>query len=241
MRNIVTLWILLAMLAMQPARAETSLSLYFGKAFTNDSDVRIRQPNTSLTFQGVSWSDESFEGPIYYGWRVTHYFKHQPDWGVALDFFHYKVISDTDAVLPVSGTRGGAPVSGNERFGDTIQRFAMTHGVNYVTLDAVHRWRVHPDASAFPYGRLQPYVGAGIGAVIPHVEAEINGVHEGDYQVRGPGFQFFAGASYGLSRQWSIFAEYKFTHTTLTVDIPHGDGHTTLDTHHLVFGGSYRL
>lgn len=242
MRNTVALGIFLSVLAIPSARAETDVSVYIGKSFTDDSDVRLRQPNsTQLTFHGVSWSDHSFENPIYYGWRVTHFFKHRPDWGVALDFFHYKVFSDTNAVLPVTGTRGGAPVSGSERLGDTIQRFDMTHGVNYLTLNAVRRWRLRRNGPAFPQGRLQPYVGAGIGAVIPHVEAKIGTDFKGNYQVRGPGFQFFGGARYGLTRRWSLFGEYKFTHTTLTVDIPHGDAHTTLDTHHLVLGGTYRL
>src|SRR5438067_4172667 len=135
MRNTVTLSIFLSVLAIQPAVAETNLSLYIGKSFTDDSDLRLRQPNsTQLTFHGVSWSDHSFEMPIYYGGRVTHFFKSQPDWGVALDFFHYKVYSDTNAVLPVTGTRGGAPVGGSERLGDTIQKFNISHGVNYLTL-----------------------------------------------------------------------------------------------------------
>ncbi len=179
--------------------------------------------------------------PIYYGVRVTHYFPRRPDWGVALDFFHYKALSDTDATVPVTGTRGGASVNAPERLGDTIQRFDMSHGVNYLTLNAVHRWRLRPDGPRFPRGRLQPYLGAGIGAVIPHVETKIGGVSKQSYQWRGPGFQVFAGASYALSPRWSLFGEYKFTHTTLTVDIPNGDAHTTLDTHHLVLGGSYRL
>jgi lipid A oxidase len=229
-------------LRARPAQAETRLSLYIGKSFTEDSGLRLRQPNgTDLTFQGVSWSDQSFVMPIYYGVRVTHFLPRRPEWGVALDFFHYKVISDTNAVLPVSGARNGGPVSDTERLGDTIQRFDMTHGVNYLTLNAVHRWRLRPDPPHYPNGRLQPYVGAGVGAVIPHVEVRIGGVSQQAYQWRGPGFQLFGGASYALSRRWSLFSEYKFTHTTLTVDIPGGDAHTTLDTHHLVFGGSYGL
>src|SRR5207247_8469908 len=131
--------------------------------------------DTRLTFHGVSWDDRSFEMPIYYGWRVTHYLKRHPDWGVALDFFHYKVYSDTDATLPVTGTRGGTPVNDRERLGDTIQKLDMSHGVNYLTLNGVHRWRLRPDARRYPMGRLQSYVGAGLGAVIPHVEARIGG------------------------------------------------------------------
>jgi lipid A oxidase len=248
---------LLLLASVGPARAETDVSLYIGKSFTNDSDVRIRQPGgTRLTFEGVSWDDESFEMPIYYGWRVTHYLKPHPEWGVALDFFHYKVFSDTDAVLRVRGTRGGAPVNGRERFGDTIQKLDMSHGVNYLTLNAVRRWRPvrrlrlrfggeraggGRGAADWSEVRFQPYAGAGIGAVIPHVEAEIGGRRIGEYQWRGPGFQIFGGVSYRLARRWRLFAEYKFTHTTLTVDIPGGDAHTTLNTHHLVLGGSYRL
>src|SRR5437763_4080203 len=162
MRNTVTLLALLSLLAISPVWAETNLSIYIGKSFTDDSDLRLRQPNsTQLTFHGVSWSDHSFEMPIYYGGRVTHFFQRRPDWGVALDFFHYKVYSDINAVLPVTGTRGSAPVSGSERLGDTIQRFDMTHGVNYLTLNAVHRWRLQMNADAFPYGRLQTYQGTG--------------------------------------------------------------------------------
>ncbi len=240
----------LALAAIGPARAETQLSFYLGKSFTNDSDVRLRQPGgTRLNFRGVSWGDESFEMPVYYGFRVTHYPKRHPEWGVALDFFHYKVFSDTDAVLPVMGNRGGAPVNGRERLGDTIQRLDMSHGVNYLTLNAVRRWRLHAGparsagapAAAWRDARLQPYVGAGIGAVIPHVEAAIGGRTVGEYQWRGPGFQLFGGVSYGLTRRWRLFGEYKFTHVTLTVDVPGGDARTTLDTHHLVLGGSYRL
>jgi lipid A oxidase len=242
MKKIAIVLALLALLAARPAGAETDLSLYVGKSFTNDSDLRVRQSNdTNLTFHGVSWSDESFEMPIYYGFRVTHYFAHRSDWGVALDFFHYKVFSDTNATLPVTGTRGGVPVNDQERLGDTVQRFDITHGVNYLTLNAIHRWRLRSAGRRYPRGRLQPYAGAGVGAVIPHVEARIGGVFKEGYQWRGPGYQFFAGASYALSSHWALFGEYKYTHTTLTVDVPGGDAHTTLDTHHLVLGGSYRL
>jgi lipid A oxidase len=237
--------VLVALLALAAARAvgaETDLSLYVGKSFTNDSDLRLRQSSgTDLTFHGVSWSDHSFEMPIYYGFRVTHFFGHRSDWGIAVDFFHYKVFADTNATLAVTGTRGGAPVSGPERLGDTVQRFDITHGVNYLTLNAIHRWRLRSGGPRSPRGRLQPYVGAGVGAVIPHVEARIGGVFKDGYQLRGPGYQLLAGANYALSSHWSLFGEYKYTHTTLAVDVPGGGARTTLDSHHLVLGGCYRL
>jgi lipid A oxidase len=233
---------LLAFLAAPPAEAETDLSLYLGKSFTGDSDMRLRQSrDADLSFHGVAWGDQSFVMPIYYGFRVTRFFGHRSDWGAALDFFHYKVFSDPNATLLVTGTRGGAPVSGPERLGDTVQRFDISHGVNFLTLNAIHRWRLYSNGSHYPRGRLQPYAGAGIGVVIPHVEARINGVFHEGYQLRGPGCQLFAGVSYALSHRWSLFGEYKYTHTTLTVDVSGGDARTTLNTQHLVLGGTYRL
>jgi lipid A oxidase len=243
MRRIRATLVLLTLAAIGPAQAETQFSFYIGKSFTNDSDVRLRQPgDTRLSFHGVSWDDESFQMQIYYGWRFTHFLKADPRWGIALDFFHYKVFSDADQVLPVSGQRNGTPVSGRERLGDTLPKFSMSHGVNYLTLNGVRRWRLRCEAGKkWEDVRLQPYAGAGIGAVIPHVEAEIGGRRIGEYQWRGPGFQLFVGASYRLASRWRLFGEYKFTHTSITVDVPGGDAHTTLDTHHLVLGGSYRL
>jgi hypothetical protein len=235
--------VLLTLAVIGPARAETQFSLYIGKSFTNDSDLQLRQPgDTRLTFHGVSWEDESFQMPIYYGWRVTHFLEPDERWGIALDFFHYKVFSDPNQVLPVSGSRNGTPVSGRERLGDTLPSFSMSHGVNYLTLNGIHRWRLHSDAGRkWEDIRWQPYLGAGIGAVIPHVEATVGGRTIGEYQWHGPGFQIFTGASYRLASHWCLFAEYKFAHTSITVDVPGGDAHTTLDTHHLVLGGSYRL
>ncbi|HLM47886.1 MAG TPA: hypothetical protein VK458_28745 [Myxococcaceae bacterium] len=124
---------------------------------------------------------ESWTSPIYYGVRLTHYFEARRDWGVMLDFFHDKVFADTEAPVRVTGTRGGEPVEGMEPLGTTVRRFNMSHGMNYLTLDVVHRCNTCPEPGCT--GRLQPYVGAGAGLVIPHVEAAVGEQSVGEYQV----------------------------------------------------------
>ncbi len=222
------------------ARAETTLTLYLGVSFHHDSKVRLRQPGgTDLTYEDISWTSRSLELPLYYGVRLTHHFGSRPDWGVMLDFFHDKSYAETQRAVPVKGTRAGEPVDGREPLGATVQDFNMSHGTNYLTVDVVHRWNTCPEAGCT--GRVQPYVGAGAGLVIPHVEATLGDQSVSEYQVRGPAFQVLGGVAWPFASRFAVSTEYRFTHTSLTVDVPGGTVGTTLDTHHLIAGPSFRL
>ena len=90
-------------------------------------------------------------------------------------------------------------------------------------------------------GRFQPYIGAGIGAVIPHVESNVGGIAFEQYQWDGPGVQVFAGASFDLTRHWSVFAEYKFSYVDLDLHIPNGSIQVTPLMHHVAAGISLRF
>ena len=220
--------------------AETSLMLYVGVSFTHDSSVRLRQPGgTELTYRDISWTSRSLELPLYYGVRLTHHFEERRDWGVRLDFFHDKAYADTETPARVTGTRGGEPVEGTEPLGTSLQRFNMSHGMNYLTLDVVHRWNTCPEPGCT--GRLQPYMGAGAGLVIPHVEANIGDQTVYEYQVHGPAFQVLGGVAWPFASRFTVSSEYRFTHTAVTVDVPGGTLGTTLDTHHVILGPSLRL
>ncbi len=222
------------------ARAETTLMLYLGVSFTHDSEIRLRQPGgTDLTYRDISWASQSFKSPFYYGVRLTHHFESRRDWGVMLDFFHDKVFADTQKPVRVTGTRGGEPVDGTEPLGATVQGFNMSHGMNYLTLDVVHRWNSCAEPGCT--GRLQPYVGAGAGLVIPHVEATLGDQSVGEYQVHGPAFQALGGVAWPFASRFSLASEYRFTHTAVTVDVPGGTLGTTVDTHHVILGPAFRL
>jgi lipid A oxidase len=241
MRRTACLGLLGAMVAWGgAARAETTLTLYVGVSFHHDSKVRVRQPGgTDLTYRDISWTSRSLELPLYYGVRLTHHFEARRDWGVMLDFFHDKAYADTAKAVGVTGTRGGEPVEGTEPLGTTVQSFNMSHGMNYLTLDVVHRWNTCPEPGCT--ARLQPYVGAGAGLVIPHVEARVGDASVGEYQVRGPAFQVLGGVAWPFASRFSLSGEYRFTHTSPTVDVPGGTVETTLNTHHLIAGPSFRL
>ncbi|WNG42982.1 hypothetical protein F0U60_01895 [Archangium minus] len=101
-----------------------------------------------------------------------------------LDFFHDKAYAETEKPVRVTGTRGGEPVDVTETLGSTVRGFNMSHGMNYLTLDVVHRWNACPEPGCT--GRLQPYVGAGAGLVIPHVAAAIGDAFDTHHLTAGP-------------------------------------------------------
>src|SRR5438477_3044000 len=217
-------FLLLLLLACGPARlnAEFIISLYGGAAFTDNNDLRLKQSGgTDLTFHDVSYSGKNLNSPPYYGGRLAYFLPQQLHWGFAAEFFHAKLYLNVGDTVRVTGTRAGAPVNGLETVGTTINAFSISHGLNFLTANAIYRWFPGESGKGF-IGRFQPYIGAGIGAVIPHVESTVGGIAFEQYQWHGPGVQSFAGASFDLTRQWSVFAEYKFSYVDLDLHIPNG-------------------
>src|SRR5262249_28344106 len=133
----------LGVLSVGIARAETTIAFYSGKSFTADNSLTLKQPGngTRLRFDRVAYEDQSYSSPIYYGLRVTHFFKRTPWLGASIDFFHYKAYALTDRNVHAIGTENGAPVDRQQRLDQTIQRFSISHGVNYLTLNVLGRLR----------------------------------------------------------------------------------------------------
>ena len=102
--------------------------------------------------------------------------------------------------------------------------------------DIVYRWLPGQRGEDF-LGHLQPYVGVGLGAAIPHVESNVGGTFHEEYQLHGPGVEGLVGMNIGLNRHWGLMFEYKFTYANLgSLDIPDGSIEVTPLTHHLVTG-----
>jgi lipid A oxidase len=224
------------------ADSEVVVSVFTGVALTENNDLRLKQSGaTDLTFHNVSYEGRDFETPPYYGVRLSYFLAEHPHWGLGAEFFHAKMYLDTGETVHVTGTRAGAPVNDSERVGDTIQSFNASHGLNFLTLDAIYRWLPGRRGEDF-LGRFQPYVGAGAGVAIPHVESMINGMSYGDYQWHGPAIQGFVGTNFDLIRHLSLFVEYKFTYANLDgLSIPGGSIDVTPLTHHLVSGLSFHF
>ncbi len=237
----VTTTILLAGMVwmVSPASAEFFVDAYTGRNFTNDADVKIKQSGlgNDFTVEELSFDDESFGDYPYYGMRFGYFFKKYPWFGTAIEFFHFKIVGEVDETKRITGTRGGAPINTKTRVNTVVQQFDITHGVNYVMFDALFRYSLFKDPERFPHGRLQLYGGFGVGPVITHAENEVEGIeNDGEFELGGPGVQAFVGARTLLFKYFGVFAEYKFSHSDLEVDVPGGDAELDENSHHIVGG-----
>lgn len=222
-----------------PAAAEAFLDLYTGKSFTLNSDIRIKQATlgNDVTVHDVSFDDKSFDTPPWYGLRAGYYLEKHPWLGLAIEFFHFKMIADTSESKRVTGTRSGAPIESVTRVDSIIQQFQVTHGVNYVMFDVLVRHPLLEDRERFRRGRVQLYGGLGVGPVIAHAENRIDSLKNDEgYEVAGAGIQAFVGARTLLFKHFGVFAEYKFTHSSLDVGIASGRAGLDENTHHLIGG-----
>lgn len=220
-----------------PARAELDLSVFTGIALTHDNDLVLRQGSgTDLTFHDVSYEGRDFEAPPYYGARLLWFPGEFSHWGFGAEFFHFKLYADTGDTVHVTGRRDGVGVNDNERIDQTIDSFSLSHGLNLALGDVVYRWFPGGRGDDF-LSRLQPYVGAGLGAAIPHVETNVGGNFQEEYQLHGPSAQGIAGVNFDLTRHWGLMFEYKFTYANLdSLDIRGGAIELTPLTHHVVAG-----
>lgn len=142
----------------------------------------------------VAWQGKSFAPPPYYGMRATIWNDAGFGWGV--DINHAKVYADNPA-----------------SYG--FDRLEFTDGLNIITATVMQRYA--------PRGRVTPYLGAGLGVAIPHVDIKPAGqAHTFGYQLTGPAVKWIAGASMPISPRLSAFAEYTGTYSDHKVDLASG-------------------
>lgn len=180
------------------ARAETVLSVYGGIQGAPHSTVTTTD-GTSFT---TGWKGKSFAMPPYYGVRATWWMVDlgHPDIGLSIDFSHSKVYADPRDL------RTKTP-------GWTHLEF--TDGLNLVTANVFYRF----SNTGLP---VTPYVGAGLGVSVPHVEVFRPSGQTWNYQLGGPTAQLTAGVDYAISEHFSVFTEYKFNYSKVDVSIDSG-------------------
>ncbi len=187
-------------LGATPALAEWEISAYTGFQTAPHSDVDGDVNGTSFSFN-AEWEGRSGDAPPYYGFRATWWSNENV--GYALEFNHAKVYA-SDETLNDNG----------------FDRLEFTDGLNIITANMFYRW---PGA----VGSLTPYVGAGLGVAIPHVDVRNGSSRTFEYQLTGPAVQLVAGASYDLNDRWAVFGEYKGTYSQNKADL---DGGGSLET-----------
>ncbi len=225
------------------ARAEVAVGGCLGAALTPANDVTLAQGGgTRLTFRGVSWEDQSFKPPLYFGVRAGYWFPRASHWGVFADFTHAKMIARLDRAVAVRGTRAGVPVDDTESLGDTFDELTLSHGFNLVTLNAMHRWLPAGVDGRLAAGRVRPYASLGAGVAVPHVQVQTAGATTTGYQVAGLALQAGVGAELAATRHLAFFAEYRLTHARVTADLSQGGTIAVRPwMHHFMLGMSPRL
>lgn len=224
MNRILTAAVIVAGSAL-PAAAEMELSFYLGVQELSESSGSGFLPGGAPVNHNFGWEGNSLDAPIYYGARAI--------WWMP-----------SDIGFGLEGTHTKAYASGADKAAIGVSRFELSDGHNVITANVMKRW---PDAIS---NKLTPYVGAGIGVAIPHVDAQVLGASNRTfgYEVTGPAVRGIAGVKYDLSDKWALFGEYQFTWSDndVTIDADptvvgqtNGKLNTELLTHALNIGISY--
>ena len=228
-----------ACVAILPSRADAQW--YFvaglGGNHTTPATVSIRQPShdTSLDFQRVHFEAKALTSPQYYDWHLGKLFGASRRLGIELEFIHLKVIADTTRDVRVTGVEQGAAVDEVARLDSRIQRYSMTHGLNFVLLNVVSRL---PMGGA---GRLALVVRAGAGATLPHAETNVYHEVKQLYEWAGAGYDAGAGLSLRLRGRLSAVVDYKATRARPQISLADGTGRTTALTHQVAVGLAFGL
>lgn len=219
-----------------PADAQWYFAAYLGANATRPADVTITVPsaNLALTFQEVEFDAHPFESPQYYGWRLGKLVGAGRRLGVELEFIHLKVIGLTNQSYATTGTSGSATLAAGDPMSRIVERYSMTHGLNFAVANLVFR---QPLAS----GRAALILRGGAGFTVPHTETTVLGVSVDKYESGGPGVHGAIGLDIRLSGRLSFLAEYKFTRARPEISVAGGRGRTTSATHHAAAGLAFGL
>jgi opacity protein-like surface antigen len=233
----------IALLGMAaPARADWVVAGFIGGAATQAATLRIEQPALGSDFEvrDVAFAGRSFASPVYYGYRILWAGPRQARVGFEAELIHLKVYADAGALVPVRGTIRAAPVDGTMRFGEVVERFSISHGLNLLFGNLVLR---QPIVGAGPVRdrRVVLAVRLGAGPTIPHAESTIGGRTQEQYEWGRVAGQIAAGVEYRVTAHLAAIAEYKVTATRQRVAVPDGSASASFTTQHAVAGIAWRL
>ena len=206
---------------------------YAGANYTHPANVSIDVPgaDVAVVFHQVRFDAEPFAAPIYYGGRFGRLLG-RPDsawrFGVEGEFIHMKVYADTAGSYLATGHIHGVTADGELQLNVVAQRYAMSHGLNFLLGNVVLRRRLG-DRVAFA-GR------AGLGVTLPHAESTILGTSREQYEFAGFGGHGAAGFDFAIAGPLGALVEYKLTYARPEIDVSGGTGRTSSLTHHFAFG-----
>ncbi len=180
----------IACLNPQPAQAETYIAGQFGATFPQKlEDVRI----TSTGFSNITVSDINLENSFVYGAKIGHYFSAVPWLGLESEVFLTNP-NIQQQTLVFSGPGGSLTIPGVAGFSLRV--------INFAPLNLMLR---------IPGYRLQPYIGGGAAILMARLQDKITQDKQTSTRF---GINALAGLRFYLTRNWTVFAEGKFTGLT---------------------------
>jgi hypothetical protein len=211
------------------------VSAYGGAIHTVTADIELEQPGpgTALTFPDVPFRSESYDPPIYYGYRVSRNVPLQRRVFVEAELIHGKLFARGDLAPAGAGQRNGVAVDAVP-FSSVVQRFGMSHGLNFILFNVALRLPTQVE-------RLTITARAGVGPMLPHRETQVDGETEEGYQWAGLGVQAGGGLELRIWRRVNVVTEYKRTHARPRVSVHAGTAVVSADSHHLALGLSLVL
>ena len=198
------------------AQAEMAVSVYGGFQTAPHSTVSV----SGQADFSAGWEGKSFEMPPYYGVRGTWWMDGlgKPNLGLSIDFTHAKVYADSATLTAANWSR-----------------FEFSDGLNLLTVNALYRFPIEGS-------KFVPYIGAGVGINVPHVEVTRGSGSTFNYQLGGATVQAQAGVSYEITERWATFVEYKGNYSWIDVDIDSGASlKTNVLTNAVNLGVSYKF
>ncbi len=177
------------MLTSAPAAAEMELSLYLGWQGVTDSTGSGTLPGGAPFARKFDWDGKPFDAPIYYGGRATWWMHNDIGFGI-------------------EGTHTKAYASAADLAALGLASLELSDGHNIITANVMKRWPGMMGGSGFT-----PYLGAGVGVAVPHVDAQVIGATNRTfgYEYTGPALRGIAGLKYDLNERWALFGEYQVT------------------------------
>ena len=208
---------------------------YLGKNLPASTYLKISQDinQTFLRFDGIKLSDKSFEFPLYYGFKISYRLKFvNPRTFVELEFIHSKVYSNPEQIVRAVGIYRNALVDSVIRFGDIVQNFSISHGLNYAILN--YGYKVGLKSYIFPFLKF------GVGISVPHFETTIDSLSFERYEVNDFVVQFSCGADFKIYKSVLGMVELKYTSGEIVnVGIYGGTAETFIKMFLFVFGLGY--
>jgi hypothetical protein len=235
-RRTVSLALALLAVAAKPAHAQWFAAGLLGASSTQPATVSVSIPTLgmALQFHDVRFDEKPFKAPPYYAVRVGKWFN-QRRLGLDLELTHLKVICRTDESYPTTGTSGYVDMPAGAPMSAVVERYAMTHGLNFVLVNLTAQRPMRG-------GRAAIYARGGVGAIVPHTETTVLGAAVDRYELAGVGVQGAGGASYRVAGSWSLLGEYRFAFARPSITVgANGTGRMTAATHQVAAGVAWTL